>query len=174
MKLFKIKLVGNTFWFLDNIVSLNPNNKTSKFISVDSLSVENIEAIDKSAHMLEIKLFDFKDNRVYKLSELGYFNGDFSIDTNDIKEDESDLMPELFSMTIENKEEEEEVQDIEPSEDDITNAKILLNKNGNTVKKTISQIDMDLKFLYACLEVEQNKLNRSGVIKAIDEQIARL
>ena len=175
MKLFKIKLAESGFWFLDDIASLTKENTMSDFINVELLPIQVVKIIDHASNMREIKLFDATNHRVHKLIDLGYYKGDFSVDTNDVKEDESDLTPEVFSVTIDS-EDENEVEDIEPSENDISNAQILLSKNGNTVKKTIKQMTENdsLKFLYACLQVEQEKQNRVGVIQAIDKKIAEL
>jgi len=177
MKLFKVKLGDSPFWFLNNIINLTMNDTVSGLLDIESLSFEEIETINKSASRIEIKIFDSENNRVKNLNELGYFNGNFSVNTEDVKEDESSLMPEVFSVTIDNDEDEEDEleEDNTPSESDIENAKIFLSKNGNTIKKTIKQMkasNEQLVFLHACLMIEEEKLNRSGVIQTIQNKIA--
>ena len=53
-------------------------------------------------------------------------------------------MPDFVSVTIDDDEEEEEEEEnlpTEPSEEHIENAKILLGRNGNTIKKMIKNLN---------------------------------
>ena len=60
------------------------------------------------------------------------------------------------------------------TEEILKNARILLSKNGNTVKATVQGLDKsseNLVFLHALLGVEQEGKARSGVLNAIGEAI---
>ena len=81
-------------------------------------------------------------------------------------------MPELKSITLE-PEPEPEIEETLPSEQDFDNAKALLARNGNTIKKVIRTLDkpaQEIKaFLLACLEVERTGKNRKGTIACLEE-----
>jgi hypothetical protein len=183
MRLVQIQLRPSIpFWFIDNIVKLNQFNRVSDFINVNSLTGLTKEIIDLSIRQKQIFVLDYNGNRVKKLDEAIYIAGDMSVSIEDTKEDtDEDLIPEMVSVTtsINNKEEKEEKEEkpsLEPSEDHIENAKILLERNGNTIKKmirNIKQTDDNLMVLHASLKLEAVDKNRSGILVAIQNAIER-
>jgi len=174
MKLVKIKLSESPFWFLGKAIKLNRSKPFSDLINVDSLSDEDKKIIDKSISRCEIKLFDSEGNRIPSLEEAGYIRGEFSVSLEDIKEDQSDTVPEVFSVTVGNDDEDEEDEILEPTETDYENAELILSKNGNTVKKIIketSDSEEGLSLLHACLTIEKQNKNRIGIINSIEQRI---
>jgi len=173
MRLVKIRLADCPFWFLGKTVNLTKNKPVSDFINIDSLSDENKKIINHSASRGEIRIFDPDNNKLKNLDSAILISGEFSVDIEDIKYDESDTIPEVFSMTVEDDApDEDEVQ--VPDENDYENAELLLSKNGNTVKKTIKQLpttEEGLMLLHACLETEKSDRNRAGIISTIEQRI---
>ena len=172
MRLVKIKLVDCPFWFLGKLINLTKQNPISDFINVDSLPNEEKTVINLSSKTGAIQILDPDNRRLKTIDDAYLFSGEYAIDTGDIEDDESDTVPEVFSVTIKNEEEEEEEE--RPVEVDYDNARLLLHKNGNTVKKTIKEIPKTqegLLFLHACLEIEQESKNRAGIINVIQQCI---
>jgi ABC-type transport system substrate-binding protein len=177
MKLIQIRLRKSVpFWFIGNLITLNQENEVSDFISIDSLNDDIRKVIDLSIYRQEINVFDYDGNIVKKLDDTKYISGQFSVSTDDVSgnDEENDLLPEMISVTMDEQETEEkqveEKRPVEPGEEDIENAKILLEQNGNTVKKTIKNItrtDDNLLLLRACLNEEQLNKNRKGIISTI-------
>lgn len=172
MRLVKFQLADSQFWFFSDI-SLTQKNKTSNFVDIDLFTDHEKQIIDKSLNKLEIKLFDFDGNAVRTIKEIGYINGELNVNTDDTEEDEYALMPEIVSVTvdsddIDNKEEE---LSFDPTPEDLENAKILLSKNGNTVKKTLKEDNVSLLMLKACFTIEQENKNRSSVMDILNKRI---
>ncbi len=180
MRLVQIKLNYSStspFWFLGRI-QLNEKKLISDFLDVDSLEEETKKIIDLSAKTAEIKLFDYYGERVLSLSQLNRVQGDFNVGIEDsIEEISEDLLPEMISVTEEEIEEEEETEEEEiVQEKPIQDAEILLNKNGNTVKKMIKNLpisDDSLSLLHCCLEIEQQGKARASVLSTIQTEIVR-
>ena len=177
MRLVKFRLADSPFWFLGNSIKLNQEHKVSEFINADSLSAEDIAIINKSIAIGQIRAYDPESRRLKNIEDAGFIAGEFAVNIEDIEDDESDTIPEVFSMTISNEEDDEDEEDEEdegPTEVDFDNAALLLNKNGNTVRKTIRSIprtDEGLLLLHACLETEESGKNRAGIINIIKQSI---
>jgi len=171
MRLVRIKLLESPFWFLSKAVKLDLLNPTSDFINIDSLSQEYIDIINRSVNASEIKIFDGEGARIRDIKSVSFVSGDLAVSTEDVEEDETDYLPEMVSVTSSDEEEEEE--DSEPSDADFDAAKLLLNKNGNVVKKVLKELhgDEGLMILHACLLQEESDKNRPGVINSIEEAI---
>jgi hypothetical protein len=174
MRLVKFKLADSPFWFLGK-VSLSQQNKSTELIDIDSFSDQDKKAIENSIRQFQIKVFDFEGNRIKTIKDIGYINGELNVNLEDINKNEQDLMPEIVSITIDDNEEddEEEIFPEDPTPEDLENAKILLSKNGNTVKKAIKQMN-NLLMLYACLTVENVGKNRNGIIDLLGKKIKEL
>ena len=173
MRLVKFKLADSPFWFLDNLIRLNQVHKMSDFVNIDSLSDEQKVIVNKSIASGAIKAFDPESNRVKNINDTSYVNGELAISLEDIEEDESDTVPEVFSMTVSNDEEEEEEEE-GPTDTDFDNAQLLLDKNGNTVKKALKAIpktNEGLLLLHACLGLEKSGKNRLGIVSTIEQRI---
>ena len=139
---------------------------------MDSLPEEEKTVINKSIKIGAIRIYDPENHCLKTTDDASYVNGEYAVDIEDIKDDESDTVPEVFSVTV-NNEEEEEVEE-GPIEADYECAQLLLNKNGNTVKKTIKEIPKTkegLFLLHACLETEKENKNRAGIVNTIEQCI---
>ena len=172
MRLVKIQLADSPFWFLGKLVNLTQENRMSDFLNVDSLPDEEKTIINKSARIGEIRIYDPENRRLKTIDESDYISGEYAVDIDDIKDDESDTVPEVFSVTVNNDKDEDE--DKNPTKADYEEAQILLNKNGNTVKKIIKQIPKTtdgLLLLHACLETEKANQSRAGVVNTIEKCI---
>jgi hypothetical protein len=183
MRLVKLELRDAPFWFLSDstntvFIALHSSSPVSGLLDVDSLDDHFFDVINASARQLEIQIIDSENRKLRSLNDVVFLDdGEFSVDTeNDIPLDNSDF-PEIVSVTIENdKEEEEEKEEIvysltpEMQED----VKILLEKNGNTIKKMIrnlSKTKENLFFLEQCKKIERANQNRQGVVLAIQTVI---
>ena len=182
MRLVQIQLKSSIpFWFLDDIIKLNQNNRVSDFINIDSLTEPIRTIIDLSVRRHEINITDYHGNKINSLDEVICVCGDMAVDTEDIQDDpEEELIPEMVSVTVsmlEEKEEEKEEEQlpVEPSEKHIENSKILLEQNGNTIKKMIrnmKQTDDNLMILNTSMALEMSGKNRKGIITAMQNAIA--
>jgi hypothetical protein len=171
MRLVKIKLADSTFWFLGDLVRLTLNDPMSDFINVDSLPFEDRTIINNSAGRGEIRIFDPEKRRLKSIDEADYISGEFAVNVDDIEDDETDVIPEVFSITVDNDDGEEEAN---PTEVDFDNARFLLAKNGNTVRKTIREVSLATQgvlLLRACLQVELDNKNREGIVSLIKNRL---
>jgi hypothetical protein len=167
-------LADSTFWFLDNLIKLTLQDPVSDFINVDTLPHEQKTIINKSAKCGDIKIFDPEKRRLKSTDDADYISGEFAVDINDIEDDETDTVPEVFSVTVN---EEVVEEDFSPTETDFENARLLLIKNGNTVRKAIKKIPVTrngLLLLHACLEVEGQNKERVGIIDLIKQKLAKV
>lgn len=171
MRLVKIKLgKDQPFWFLENI-QLTALQPESGFIDIDNVRDDYVDIINKSAKAFEIKLYDSEGNRIANTQDIIYLYG--KIDTDDVQNDD---IPEVKSVTIPFEEEQEEenedpspVQISEITDFDIKEAKILLSKNGNTIKKALKSFDKSKRSLVkACLELEKQTSRREGLIATME------
>jgi len=175
MRLVKIELRDpNPFWNLHPIY-LSKDKKESPMINIDALSDKQQEVINHSINAKFVRLIDLDGNLLEgNLSDINVFDGN-TVSTEDINE-EKDALPEIVSVTIpiEEEEDEEGQGEEEITEEVYENAKILLTKNGNTVKKTLRNLPNNtenLLFFHACLELEMNGHNREGIVLAIQSKI---
>ena len=175
MRLVKIKLAPSIpFWFLGDSISLHAKNPISSVFDIDAIDQDLVKVIEVSANRFEIILLDVNDNRLNSVKDSNYLEGDYFVSTEDIKEEEKEDSS-IFSITCPIEEEEEELVEEKPLEitkKDRENAKILLKKNGNTIKKTIKSMDRsekNLALLSAMLEMEKISKNRKGIICSIEE-----
>jgi hypothetical protein len=180
MRLVKLELRESPFWFLSNssgesIIILNENKQISDFVNVDALPNHMKKIINQSSSQFEINILDFNGSRVKTIEETSILNTEYSVNTEDEVLDDSDL-PEIISITT--RDDEEEKEDIKtpvlPTPEVIENAKILLERNGNTIKKSLKALkktDDNLDFLHLCAKLEHNGQNRQGVISAIQQLV---
>jgi len=174
MRLVQIKLHHSyPFWFLNDQIRLNAENPVSDFINIDSLDKEYKETINASVRNFRIKLFDPEGRQIKHLSELSVIEGDIKVSTEDIKKTESNF-PEITSVTVQAEEEEEVEREEAPDRSE--EAKILLNQNGHTVKRSILSVPKEndsLYLLHAMLSLEDSEegKNRKGVIVALTTAI---
>lgn len=174
MRLIKIRLADCPFWFLGKLVSLTRQNPTSDFVDLDVLEEEDRKIINRSIQLCEIKVFDPENQRIKDINDACYIKGELAINIGDIEDDESDSIPEVFSVTVEDNDEEDDKEDMGPTEADYENAKLLLSKNGNTVKKAVKEIANTpdgLSLLHALLETERANKNRLGIVGTIEKRI---
>jgi len=169
MRLIRIKLSQSTpFWML-NPIHLDSSNPQSPWLDVDRLSIKAKETINKSAFLGEISIEDHEKSEIKSLKELVTTHG-FTVDLNDIVEEE-EVFPEVVSVTLEEEVKEEEIV-ISP--EIYEEAKLILKKNGNTVRKIIkalSHTDETFSILSACLEMEQIDSNRNGIVKLLEQRL---
>lgn len=176
MRLVKIKLSPQTpFWFLGDIVSLSKETPVSPLIDVDDLEDEQVKTINHSVRQLDIRLFDGEGKKIRKIDDARFVNGEYAVSTEDtVKEDNDDSLSGIESVTISDEPEEVEEETISIQEDDLREASIFLNRNGNTVRKMILNMPKskdNLVLLHACIQVESSSRARPGVIKRLEEAI---
>lgn len=196
MNIVRIQLVKpNSFWFLNDL-HLGPGNSLSEPFDLDTASPNVRAKINKASEELRvIKLviqpegtkptLDINKNSAprYELPRHRFNNPNINI-ARDLEEpqpaipelpcldDKEPEMPELKSFTVE-VEPEPEIEETNPSDQDFIDARILLSKNGNTIKKVIRNMEKsssEMKaFLLACIEVEKQGKKREGTIKFLEE-----
>jgi hypothetical protein len=170
MRDFYIQLKPSTpFWGIGKIF-LSAENKKTKLLSVDSFSEEDIAIISASNRIGEIKVLDSEGKHVQSISA-EIKSKEFPV-KEEVQEDEV-YSPEISCITApieEDEEEDEEEKELYEEE-----AKIVLEKNGNVIKKMIrnmsSKSEENVKLLKAILEVEMKDKNRSGIINSIKEKL---
>jgi len=183
MKLVRLKLRGSSpFWNMPPI-RLYEKQETSPLINIDLLNDEQRSVINKSIKSQDIFLLDAEGKRIKGNLDDVKIVSEINISTEDIEED-LNLMPQLVSVTVDNKsdtnideyeEEEEEEEGWTISEKYFEQAIILLKRNGNTVKKTVlafKKSDNNLMLLHACLEKELKGKKRNSVTMAIQTKIS--
>lgn len=172
MRLVSLKLSPQCpYWFLGDLIKLSPSNDSSEYINIDSLEDSLKEVLDNSIKCFDVRAFDHEGNRITKLKDVIVNAGHLDINIEDVKEELNEL-PEIISITEE--EEVEEEEEIIITNKDKEQAKFLLTKNGNTVKRTIKNIDLtdgNISFLLACFKLEQAKANRKSVVNILEEKI---
>lgn len=124
---------------------------------------------------MEIKLFDGEDNKISKIDDARFVNGEYSVDVSDVNKEEDEAnFSGIESVTISDEEDEVEEEQIKIEDRDLREANIFLNRNGNTVRKMIKNMPKskdNLVLLHACLQVESSTRGRPGIIKQIEEAI---
>lgn len=176
MRLVRLKLRASPFWNLPPI-ELSESQNTSPLLDVDLLSEDQQKVINKSLDYGEILLIGADGEKIKgNLGAVNMFDGN-TVSSDDIEEYE-DEMPEIVSVTAidEGGEEdgEEEKEGEGPGEEVLADAAVLLDRNGNTVKKAIlsmSQSDENLMLLHACLLIEEAGKKRRGVLQSIEQAI---
>lgn len=180
MRLVKLELRDAPFWFLSNtsgtvLVALDRSKPVSNIFDADDLEDHFLNVINSSASHFEIEIIDSQNRKLRSLNDAIFVDGDYSVDLEDVVNLDASDFPEIVSVTI-NEEDEEEEEEIvlSPTPEMIESAKILLERNGNTVKKTLRALqktDSNLVFLRVCMESEYKGQNRHGVILAIQTMI---
>lgn len=175
MRLVQIQLRPSVpFWFIGTVLRLNQENKTSDFFDVDTLEDGIKKIINQSINRQEIFAFDYNGTKIHSLDDAKYISGNHAVSIDDVDDEEDGLIPEIVSVTVggEEEEEEEDILLAEPGEDHIENAKILLEQNGNTVKRMIKNMtitDDNILMLKACLRQETSNRNRRSIVSAIEK-----
>mgnify|MGYP005838220359 CR=1 FL=1 len=177
MRLVKLKLrEPNPYWILNPIV-LSQKDNISPFIDADKLPQKAIDAINKSVDSKVIFLLDNNGDIINgRINDINIFDCNH-ISADDLEDsEEQDMIPEFISVTVPIEEEKDDEEDAveEVSVEVKQNAKILLSKNGNTVKATIKSLPNDndtLTLLHICHDLESSNKNRSGILKVIEQKI---
>jgi len=177
MRLVRLKLRGCPFWNLPPI-KLNEKNSVSPVLNVDLLSDVQREVIDKSDAVGDIMILSPDGARIHGgLGHVNIIDGSDCVSMADIEED--DMIPEIVSVTVSEQAEEEMEEVIEQTEEDqeklVNAALIMLNRNGNTIKKMVAAMektDENLALLHACLVTENAGKAREGVLFAIQQAIS--
>lgn len=170
MRLIRIKLKRSVpFWTIPNIF-LNIDNPISEPIDIDSLKENLFNIVDKSMKLGEINAFDMQGKKIKSINDLVELN-EYSVSEDDIIEEENSIL-DVESVTVSMDEEDDDFDSVRYESKDFTDkALIVVNNNGNTVKRTVSAIDKNdpesKALLNACLIQEKSDKNRSGVIKVI-------
>ena len=196
MNIVRIELTKpNSFWFLNDL-HLGPGSNVSEPFDLDAADPHVKEKIDKAEK-------DFRIIKVIPQPEGTNSSFDINIDTSvrfelprarprairvatnqeavvantPMRPDLESGMPELQSFTIQD-DPEPEIEETVPVERDFDEAKTLLSKNGNTIKRVVRSLGKDPKkakaFLLACIEVEKVGKNRPGTIKTLEEAFSEI
>lgn len=170
MRLIRLQLKRSTPFWSTSYAQLNTNKPTSEYIDVDGLTENQIKVVEASIKRNEINVMDRKGKFISSIMDTVELN-EFLVSDEDVTED---VIPEVQSVTVSMDDEEEE-----PIEDEVdpeimkAEALIVVNNNGNTVKKTILAVDTgDPKsrpLVQACLQAEIGSKNRPGVIDTINK-----
>ena len=165
MRLIKISLKRSVpFWSFKDIV-LNVNQPDSSFIDIDKFTDTEVEVIQKSKDNGQIKIVDSSDNIIQSIKDTKELN-EFLVDIEDVDE-EDEVIEEVQSVTVPMDEEDEEDYVIE-KQDYTEEAEIIMKKNGNTVRKLVSNMDVDDPstegIIKACLYHEKKVKQRKNMI----------
>lgn len=183
MNIVRIKLVKpNTFWFMNDL-RLGPGDVLSPPFDLDAadpVTRSKIEKAEKDFGIIKIirqetdkaPLLDInKDSSSKMRYELPPTTPMVVKIENEKKEvarvekKKEEEIPEIASVTVEEPlPEEEEVAP--PSDQDYENARVLLARNGNTIKKTARSIKEE-SLLRACIELEMCGKNREGILESL-------
>jgi hypothetical protein len=184
MRLIKIKIhPQNNFWNLGGIY-LDQNQKESPLIDVEKLTASQKKAIEYSKKKMEIKLFNDEDYELESIESFILNEKCVAVEVEDREEfTEDEELKELLkvqSITVT----EEDIEDNNSYPDEITEdileeAQILLKKNGNTVKKTILELDINDNDIYslikACYNIElESESPRKSIISSIEKKLGEL
>ncbi len=166
MRLVQIRLRDSRpFWFVGDI-HLTPDNPASDFIDIDSLDQKTLVVIDRSARRLLVDLYNTDGIRVDNFGGLTHSS---SIESKEILPAPAE-MDSIESVTIDDEPEEAPLEVIDCSEE----AKVLVDKNGNVVKKIVRNLPKNHKnlcLLNDMLSAESVGKNRAGVCKALETAI---
>lgn len=169
-KLIRLELGSDSiFWFWRDI-RLSPWERQSPIFNLEGISDTDIEVLDKSIRRLLVAAYDQYGNRLTKITDTIETNAE--IDDNE--EDGEDYAIEVVSATCAEEEPEEEIK---ATEEDFKEAEIILSKNGNTARRTIEKLLVDLSnkgLVLALAELEKNNAQRVSVLKAINTLLALL
>lgn len=169
-RLIKIRLADSPFWFFGDI-KLTSNNLESNYLDFDSLSEVNQKIIINSANYLEVKLFDVENKRIKNIEEFNNYSfSDFKFDNEE--EYEEDNLPEIKCITVSDVEKESNTPVL--SEEDIENAKILLDNKFGVIKKTIETLslsDKNLLLVQAMIYVEEDNKARKQIISCLEKKL---
>jgi hypothetical protein len=200
MKVVKIELLKEgSFWFFQNM-QLSPMERKSEPFDWDMLSSEIQENILRSQNQFgliriidlpkdAVPLFEFEDPNGNKHQAV-FPPGENKQESTDGYFIEPEPTEEIPSITIENDDPEEELEPeleevsllskvdvITVGPDDDDEAIALLNKNGNTIKKFLSNLGIDsekIHFVETCIRFESGSKNRLGVITDLNKKLAEL
>lgn len=202
MRVVRVKLVKpNSFWFMNNL-RLGPEDPVSEPFDWDALDFVSKDKIEKAANKFGlVKILDQPDGTapvfvVEKSKPASYVFPRKQVVRRAIKEkaqetesleaaeDEQPQEPDeglgIRTITMDESESEElsepdppEIEETVPTEEDYEDARSLLKRNGNTVKRLIRDMSKPANemraFLLACLEVEKKDKKRKGTITALEE-----
>ena len=173
MRLVRLKLRDySQFWIMPPI-SLHGGQETSPLINIDKLDRIQQEIINESVRKQKITLIDQNGNKVNGNLESMKRQLGKPVDLEDIEIDK-EMIPELVSVTIEEEEDPEPEEEIVIEPKHLEEATILLKRNRQTARKTISNLDPTNEnriLLHACLQKETENKNRSKVIEAIHNKL---
>jgi len=167
MKLIRLQLKPSTpFWIL-NPIKLDHTNPKSPLLDIDKLTEEQIAIIRSSINTGELILMDSEGHKVASLSDIEMKKA-FNVSVEDV---DDPVLPAIASVTVSLDEEED---DSEKSAY-LDEAEVILSKNGNTIKKVVSNMSKkskeNVKLLEAMLISEMNGKNRAGIIDTIKETL---
>jgi len=161
MRLIKIKIKPSTpFWNMGPI-KLSQDLIESPYLDVDKLTEEQIAIILKAKNYGEIRILDSSGKELNSISPEEVQYG-FIVSEED---EEEPFMPEIQSVTTPI---EEEIG----NEDYKNEAILVLEKNGNTIKKMVQAMKASSKenvyLLKAMLKEEKKNKKRNGIIEQIE------
>lgn len=205
MKVVRIELLKEgSFWMFQNI-NLSPMERKSEPFDWDVLSPEIKENLLRSQNQFGIIrivdlpsdteiTFELEDPQGNKYQAVFPPGGEKRESTNGyFVEPEPKVEEDIPSITVHNDEPEEEIesepepeQEISPPSrvdiitvgpDDDEEITTLLEKNGNTIKKFLRNLDNEFEnipFVETCLRFESSGKNRLGVMTDLNKKLAEL
>jgi hypothetical protein len=164
-RLIKIRLGDVPFWFLNDKIKLSYDESESSYFDIDQLEDEHKRALINSLRVLEVKAFDIEGQRIADIDSFSNYTKAIEFFSDD---DDDDEFPEILCVTVSENEEKESV--VLPSEEDMENAKILLENKLGVIKNIIANTSSSV-LLRAILDVEEQGKKRKQIISMLEEKL---
>lgn len=178
MRLIKLKLGIENFIWTHNDIILNIENRESPLIDFDDLTDQDKKIILASEYRRDIIITNEENKQINNLNEKEITEYCTTINVEDIEDDEKELQDllEVNCVTIGDEIEEEIIEEEEDKSEE--EAIKILNKNGHTVKRIISKMDINDDYFYkiikACYNIERNNKKRKIILKEINSKLGQL
>lgn len=181
MRLIKIQLGSESFIWTHGDIVLTQTNPESPLIDFDSLTEEDKKIIIFARNRLEISIKNENNEKIDTFEENKINSKCISVDIDDVEPEEDKELEEILNINcVTVGEEPENIKEKEQEKEELDNkileeAKALLNKNGNTVKKTISNLDITDDYFYklinSCYNLEVKGKKRKSVLVEIGKKL---
>lgn len=180
MRLIKLTLgIENFIWTHDDII-LNLNNKESPLIDFDNLTDQDKKIILSSAQRRDIIITNEENKEINTFNEKELNQYCMSIDVDDLQEEDQELQDllEVNCVTVGDEIPEDKIEKSYKEDEVIDEVIKILNKNGHTVKRMISQMDINDSYFYniikACYNIESKNKRRKSILNEINNKLGEL
>jgi len=176
MRVVRIRIMKKgAFWFFNNI-KIGPHQPATEPLDYDILSEEVKNSIDRAQALGVIYVEDTPKERPTftievpakeSLCEMPGSAVATEVESATIEDEEVERVEELVP-----EEPPVQVEDLNPTQEELDRAAALLKKNGNAVKKILKHLNKNSdsrRFLMACLQSEKENRARPGILDMIEE-----